>query len=434
MIFVNSPFAILDEAFRSLYQDKKYKACIEPSIKDDEGNRVFGFTQFSKGETPVIAISAELNIMDATEIFAHELAHVAAGEGAGHGERWDKEFQRIFDEYNRIGKGRFGEDGKEIETAPEYRGGWIRSEDRMPEEGEDVLVWFEYFRFGNYQELFQTVGISCTWRGSEDALHGISAIYEADRRRHRPVTATDNQLHDGDAERVTRSERKGRQIAETITHNRRKQSDKLKGGIDMALLNGFKETEAEQQYRRGEIYYINNASKEHIGSEMKKDRPAVIVSCDANNKHSDVLEVVFLTSAPKKDLPTHVTIRSTGRKSEALCEQPTPVSVERINNFVGKASEKEMEQIDIALLIGLGIKLAGAENQSGGASRKSEQQIQSSVKDRSKEESEKMAEENQMLREELKKQQESTIRSEAECSAYKAMHEQLLKKLMERRE
>lgn len=35
----------------------------------------------------------------------------------------------------------------------------------MPEEGEDVLVWFEYFRFGNYQRLFQTVGIGCTWRG-----------------------------------------------------------------------------------------------------------------------------------------------------------------------------------------------------------------------------------------------------------------------------
>lgn len=29
MIFINSPFAILDEAFRSLYPDKKYKACIE---------------------------------------------------------------------------------------------------------------------------------------------------------------------------------------------------------------------------------------------------------------------------------------------------------------------------------------------------------------------------------------------------------------------
>ena len=133
MIFINSPFAILDEAFRSLYPDKKYKACIEPSIKDDEGNRVFGFTQFSKGETPVIAISAELNIMDATEIFAHELAHVAAGEGVGHGERWDEEFQKIFDEYNRIGRERFGEDGKEIETAPEYRG-FVRFDEKRQED------------------------------------------------------------------------------------------------------------------------------------------------------------------------------------------------------------------------------------------------------------------------------------------------------------
>lgn len=113
--FINSPFTILDEAFRGLYPDKKYKACIEPNIKDDEGNRAFGFTQFNKGEIPVIAISAELSITDATEIFAHELAHVAAGEEAGHGERWDEEFQKIFNEYNRIGRERFGEDGKEKE-------------------------------------------------------------------------------------------------------------------------------------------------------------------------------------------------------------------------------------------------------------------------------------------------------------------------------
>lgn len=57
----------------------------------------------------------------------------------------------------------------------------------------------------------------------------------------------------------------------------------------MALLNGFKEKEAEQQYRRGEIYYINNASKEHIGSEMKKDRP-LIVSEDDVNVILDILE------------------------------------------------------------------------------------------------------------------------------------------------
>lgn len=219
-----------------------------------------------------------------------------------------------------------------------------------------------------------------------------------------------------------------------VVQSRQKWIIELKGGMDMALLNGLRTEETEQQYKRGEIYYINNGGKEHIGSEMKKDRPAVIVSCDANNKHSNVLEVVFLTSAPKKELPTHVTIRSTGRVSEALCEQPTPVAVERINNFICKATDKEMEQIDIALLIGLGISIIGRENQSGGAQRNNSEQNNARATDKARKDAEKLEEENKRLREELKVQQENTIRSEAECSAYRSMHEQLLKKIMERRE
>ena len=39
MIFVNSPFKILDEAFRGLYPDKKYKACIEPRFGQKTGCR-----------------------------------------------------------------------------------------------------------------------------------------------------------------------------------------------------------------------------------------------------------------------------------------------------------------------------------------------------------------------------------------------------------
>lgn len=38
----------------------------------------------------------------------------------------------------------------------------------------------------------------------------------------------------------------------------------------MALLNGFKETETEQQYRRGEIYYINNAMSVTLSSPRAK--------------------------------------------------------------------------------------------------------------------------------------------------------------------
>lgn len=134
-------------------------------------------------------------------------------------------------------------------------------------------------------------------------------------------------------------------------------------------------TRQQQQFnvRRGDVYYINN-NREQRGNEIRKDRPAVVVSADFLNKHSGDVVVVFLTSQPKKDMSTHVTIRTTGRVSEALCEQPTTVSVERLNNRIGSVTDREMQQIDIALQIALKLD-AGAdtkgyvENQSGGASR-----------------------------------------------------------------
>lgn len=134
-------------------------------------------------------------------------------------------------------------------------------------------------------------------------------------------------------------------------------------------------TRQQQQFnaRRGDVYYINN-NRGQRGNEIRKDRPAVVVSANFLNKHSGDVVVVFLTSQPKKDMSTHVTIRTTGRVSEALCEQPTTVSVERLNNRIGSVTDREMQQIDIALQIALKLD-AGAdtkgyvENQSGGASR-----------------------------------------------------------------
>lgn len=115
------------------------------------------------------------------------------------------------------------------------------------------------------------------------------------------------------------------------------------------------ERSKRKRMKRGEIYYI--APMFQKGSEQKGGRPGIIVSNDKCNEHSDVLEVVYLTTKEKADLPTHVTIRSSERESTALCEQITPVAKERIGDYKGKLSETEMLNVEIAMLIGLGINM-----------------------------------------------------------------------------
>ena len=36
---------------------------------------------------------------------------------------------------------------------------WISPDEKQPNDGEDVLVWFEYYRYGEYNCLYQTHGI-----------------------------------------------------------------------------------------------------------------------------------------------------------------------------------------------------------------------------------------------------------------------------------
>lgn len=113
--------------------------------------------------------------------------------------------------------------------------------------------------------------------------------------------------------------------------------------------------------KRGEIYYIA-PSPAVTGSEQVGGRPGIIVSNDIGNKHSAVVEVVYTTTQIKRPLPTHVEITSTPRKSLALCEQIITVAKQRVGEYVGKLSEKEMELVNRALAISLG--LTGKEKRS----------------------------------------------------------------------
>lgn len=108
--------------------------------------------------------------------------------------------------------------------------------------------------------------------------------------------------------------------------------------------------------KRGQIYYIGNSFQEQ-GSEQRAGRPAIIVSNDKGNLHSPCVTVVYLTTQPKNDLPTHIDIRTSNRPSVALCEQISTISKDRLTDYVGTCTAYEMQMIDAALLIALSIDL-----------------------------------------------------------------------------
>lgn len=74
---------------------------------------------------------------------------------------------KYLDMYQRVGTiEKFMELKQNMEQSVEhYDGRWISCEERLPEDGIDVLVWYEYFRYGKYNNLFQKTGISFTYNG-----------------------------------------------------------------------------------------------------------------------------------------------------------------------------------------------------------------------------------------------------------------------------
>ena len=106
--------------------------------------------------------------------------------------------------------------------------------------------------------------------------------------------------------------------------------------------------------RRGDIYYVRE-SKDAVGSEQKGFRPAIVISNNVGNKHSKIKQVVYITTKNKNEIPTHVVINSAKYTSIAICEQIFSVSDERIEKYVGHCTEEEMEKIDKALMISIGL-------------------------------------------------------------------------------
>ena len=111
--FQNDMFAMVWGAFKKLYPDKDCEIYWEPQIRDEEdGKPVYGLTDFADDGSVAVFVKPSLEVSDAVEILAHELTHVAVGVEHDHDEVWQEAFDKIFEEYNRIGSQMFpdGED------------------------------------------------------------------------------------------------------------------------------------------------------------------------------------------------------------------------------------------------------------------------------------------------------------------------------------
>lgn len=54
---------------------------------------------------------------------------------------------------------------KEHRNTTKRKKEWIPVSKKLPKEGVKALVWYEYFRYGTYNRLFQTYGLGYVYRG-----------------------------------------------------------------------------------------------------------------------------------------------------------------------------------------------------------------------------------------------------------------------------